>query len=63
MKPSSTPLGGPTACQDHKRPWWCWKTTRWAGNGMTTVAPFWRPVHYVNILSQIRGWYLAKRGY
>lgn len=51
------------ACGDVPRPWWVWKTTEWSGRGMTTVAPFWRPVHIWNALTQLRGWYLVKRGY
>jgi len=42
-------------------PWWVWTTTRWGGS--TTGAPFWRLVHFVNIATQIRGWWLKLRGY
>ena len=51
--------GGP--CEADKLPWWVWETARWGG--MTTVAPFWRPVHLINTFTQLRGWYWKKRGY
>jgi len=44
-----------------KTPFWIWTTTRWGGN--TRTAPFWYPEHWVNIATQIRGWYWKKLGY
>jgi len=47
--------------EDYPRPWWIWKTWRWGG--ATTVGPFWRLEHWVNIWTQIRGHWWRIRGY
>lgn len=48
-----------TAKEDRPRPWWVLKTRRWGGH--TRVAPFWYLEHYVNIATQIRGWWWIQR--
>ena len=57
--------------EDHRRiayaesplPWWIVKSRRRLGDGRTTVAPFWRPVHLRNLWSRFYFWTLVIRGY
>ena len=53
----------PQVCAERKLPWWIVKSRRRLGNGMTTVVPFWRPVHLRNLWSRFYFWTLVLRGF
>lgn len=56
--------GGRAACAtERKLPWYIVTSRRRLGNGLTTVAPFWNPVHLRNLWSRVYFWTLVVRGF